>query len=118
MYMARHSHEPIQGFLASFLVVSPHSMAVERCVSAYNNIVSSVKASTALQTANNKLMPYYNGVPTAVFNPHPHVNRYFTMKERRNKLPDIKNYRRRKNTIKFFGGSDYDFEPLSSDDED
>ena len=87
-------------------------------MSAYNNIVSSVKASTALQTANNKLIPYYNGVPTAVFNPHPHVNRYFTMKERRNKLPDIENYRRRKNTIKFFGGSDYDFEPLSSDDED
>ena len=104
-YMVRNSKSPVLDFLASFFVLSPHSMSVERCVSAYNLVYSDLRTQSCIKTVNNRLLIYYNGSSTCKFDPKPVVMDFLNCKDRRMKLPDIENYSNRKNLRRFFKGN-------------
>ena len=100
--MLRGSKSPVTEFLSSFCVVSPHSMSVERCVSTYNICYSYRRTSTETDTMNDRLQIYWNGVPTAQYNPRSAVETFLTKKERRMHLPEESIYRNMDFVKKFF----------------
>ena len=102
-YMAKKSSYPVQDFLCAFLVVCPHSMAVERCVSAHNLLFSDMRTSTKIDTLNNRLFVYYNGRPTAEYDARPVLNAFLNT-PRRNNFPDVETFSNRKSNQRFFKG--------------
>ena len=53
-FMLRESKEPVTGFLSGFIVLSPHSMTVEKCVSTYNMLFSDLRTSSSEGTLVNR----------------------------------------------------------------
>lgn len=88
--------------LASFVTLTPHSMATERAVSHYNNIRSPHRLSMSGDTANARLIIALNGVGTAHFDPRPAVSAFLARKERRMREPDATTYKNREFVSKFF----------------
>ena len=100
--MLRGSKPPVPGFLSCFVVVSPHSMTVERCVSTHNISFSDLRSSTSTETINNRLLIHWNGVPTANYDPKPTVQAFMTSKKRRLNLPTVSTYKEREFVNIFF----------------
>ena len=88
--------------LASFITLTPLSMATERAVSHYNNIRSAHRLSMSSATANARLIIAVNGVGTAHFDPRPAVSAFLAKKERRMREPDFNTYKNREFVSKFF----------------
>ena len=101
-HMLRGSKPPVNGFLSSFCVVTPHSMTVEKCVSTYNILYSDLRMATGEQSLNDRLLIHWNGVPTAKFDPRPPVESFLSAKERRMKLPNVESFKGRDFVKKFF----------------
>ena len=100
--MTQASTGLLKMFLASFLAISPHSMATERAVSNYYNIKTSQRASLKQQTINSIMHISFNGKGTAYFDPRPAVCEFLQMKDRRNSQPDRELYKRRDFIKEFF----------------
>lgn len=100
--MLQHSKPPVTGFLSCFIVLSPHSMTVERSVSTYNVLMSNLRTSTNEDTLNDRLLIHWNGVPTNQFNPQEAVQTFLTKKERRRTIPDPNTFCNRDFVKKFF----------------
>ena len=79
----------LKTLLASFLAVTPHSMATERVVSHYNRVKTEDRTSLKLETINNILQISLNGKGTAFFDPREAVAELLKKKIRRNSRPDI-----------------------------
>ena len=92
----------LQKLLAAFLVVSPHSMQVERMVSRYNVIRSAHRLSMSNDTVEHQMRIALNGRGTASFNPMPSVARFLKEKERRYREPEPCIYQDRDFISKFF----------------
>ena len=100
--MTQSSQGIMKQFLASFLTLTPHSMATERVVSHYNNI-KSVKRSSLQQDTNNGAMHIsLNGKGTAFYDPRPAVFSFLKNKDRRNAQPCSELYKQRDFVRKFF----------------
>lgn len=100
--MLRGSKQPVTEFLSSFCVVSPHSMTVERSVSTYNMLFSDLRTATSEQTLIDRLLIHWNGVPTALYDPRPAVQKFMLNKDRRMNLPTVSTYVERDFIKKFF----------------
>ena len=92
----------LRKFLASFLTLTPHSMATERAVSHYNNIKISSRASLKPESINSYMHVSLNGTGTAYFDPRPAVFEFLKSKDRRNREPNSEIYREREFIKKFF----------------
>ena len=90
---------PVSEFLSCFVVVSPHSMTVERCVSTHNISFSDLRSSTSTETINNRLLIHWNGVNTDNYDHRPAVQPFMTSKNRRLKLPTVSTYKENKEGI-------------------
>ena len=101
-HMLRGSKEPVNGFLSCFCVICPHSMTVERCVSTYNMLYSNLRTSSSEDNLVNRLLIYWNGAPTACYDPRPAVQKFLLVKDRRMKLPTVSTYVERGFVKKFF----------------
>ena len=60
-------------FLASFLTLTPHSMATQRAVSHYNNITTVRRTSLKQETINGIMHVSLNGKGSAFYDPRPAV---------------------------------------------
>ena len=100
--MLRGSKPPVTEFLSSFCVVSPHSMTVERSVSTYNMLFSDLRTATSEKTLIDRLLIHWNGVPTALYDPRPAVQKFMLKKDRRMNLPIVSTYVERDFIKKFF----------------
>ena len=56
-------------------------------MSTYNICYSDRRTSTETDTMNDRLQIYWNGVPTAQYDPRPAVETFLAKKERRKHLP-------------------------------
>ena len=74
--MLRGSKQPVTKSLSGFCVLCPHSMTVERCVSRYNMLFSSLRTTTSERTLNNRLLIHWNGVSTSEFDPRVMVQEF------------------------------------------
>ena len=102
-HLLRYSKNRVTGFLSSFVVTSPHSTAVERCISSAHNVsFSNLRTSTSEETINNRLQIYWNGPSCDMFNAEPIINIFFTDKERRNNFPIVSAYEGRTFMCNFF----------------
>ena len=88
--------------LASFVTLTPHSMATERAVSHYNNIRSHHRLAMSNKTVNARLIIALNGVGTAHYDPRPAVCSFLEKKGRRIREPEPKTYQSREFVAKFF----------------
>ncbi|XP_043229531.1 uncharacterized protein LOC122385370 [Amphibalanus amphitrite] len=88
--------------LASFVTLTPHSMATERAVSHYNNIRSHHRLGMSNSTLNARLIIALNGVGTAHFDPRPAVTAFLEGKGRRMRAADPEVYEKREFVLKFF----------------
>ena len=100
--MTQASSGILRKFLASFLTLTPHSMATERAVSHYNNIKTSSRASLQPESINSYLHISLNGTGTAFFGPRPSVYEFLKRKQRRHREPSAEVYRERDFVKKFF----------------
>ncbi len=57
----------LKKFLASFLALTPHSIATERAVSHYNNLKTSRRASLKPESINHYMHVSLNGKGTAFY---------------------------------------------------
>ncbi len=89
-------------FLATFLTLTPHSMATERAVSHYNNVKSTKRASLKQETINGIMHVSLNGKGTAHFDPRQAVYEFLKQKDRRNREPRSELYQERDFVKKFF----------------
>ena len=84
----RKMAQAIQGvmkqFLASFLTLTPHSMATERAVSHYTNITTVRRTFVKQETTNGLMHVSLNGNGTAFYDPRPAVVEFLRKKERPN----------------------------------
>ena len=94
----------VKEFLSAILVVAPDSMTVERCFSTFNILFSKGRSSTSQPTLFERLIIYWNGVPTAKFDPRQAVTKFFNAKERREARPSVYIYKEREFISKFFFG--------------
>ena len=95
--MTQASQGIMKKFLASFLTLTPHSMATERLV------IKSVKRSSLHQETINGVMNIsLNGIGTAYFDPRPAVFTFLKKKDRRNAQPCSELYKQRDFVRKFF----------------
>ena len=85
--MAQASQGVMKQFLASFLTLTPHSMATERVVSHYNNIKTVRRTSLKQETNNGVMHVSVNGKGAAFYDPRPAVFEFLRKKERRNRQP-------------------------------
>lgn len=69
--------------LARFVVTTPHSADVERCVSANNCIKTPLRSSIKISTENNLLFVNMNMPPLMKWEPEKTIVHWLTMKERR-----------------------------------
>ena len=99
--MAQASQGVMKQFLASFLTLTPHSMATERAVSHYNNIKTVRRTSLQQETINGVMHVSLNGKGTAFYDPRPAVFEFLRKKERSNRQPCDELYKDR-DIIKFF----------------
>ena len=100
--MAQSSSGLLRKFLASFLCLSPHSMATERAVSHYNNIKTTQRSSLSQESINNTMQISLNGVGTANYDPRPAVYTFLQIKDRRDSCPNEQLYKERDFIKKFF----------------
>ena len=100
-YMLRGSKQLVSEMLSCFFVVSPHSMAVEKCISTYNMLFTDLRMATSSETLVNRLFIYWNGVPTAKFDPRPAVDEFLARKDRRMNLPKMSSFAERDFVVKF-----------------
>ena len=98
----RKSTGLVQEFLSAIVVVSPDSMTVERCFSTYNILFSKSRTSTNQSTLFERLIIYWNGVPTAKYDPRQAVTKFFNDKKRRESRPSVHIYKEREFISKFF----------------
>ena len=96
--MTQASQGIMKKFLASFLTLTPHSMATER-VSHYNNIKNVKRSSLHQETINGESL---NGIGTAYYDPRPAVFTFLKKKDRRNAQPCSELYKQRDFVRKFF----------------
>ena len=66
--------------MASFLVVSPHSIGTEHVVSHHNKLKSIQRASLSNETVNDRLIISVNGAGTASYDPRPTVAAFLQKK--------------------------------------
>lgn len=92
----------LRKFLASFLTLTPHSMATERAVSHYNNLKTSGRASLKPESINHYMHVSLNGKGTAFYDPRPAVSEFLKRKQRRNREPTNEIDRERDFIKKFF----------------
>ena len=92
----------LKKLLASFLALTPHSMATERVVSHYNNIKTSQRSRLKESTINTIMHISLNGKGTALHDPRPAVFAFMTKKNRRNTEPDKELYKEREFVRKYF----------------
>ena len=92
----------LKTLLASFLAVTPHSMATERVVSHYNRVKTEDRASLKQTTINNVLQISLNGKGTVLFDPREAVAEFLKRKSRRNSQPDTELFKDREYMRKFF----------------
>ena len=100
--MTQASQSIMKMFLASFLTLTPHSMATERVVSHYNNIKSVKRSSLHQETINGVMNISLNGIGTAYYDPRPAVFTFLKKKDRRNAQPCSVLYKQRDFVRKFF----------------
>ena len=94
---------PALSYLCSFILsVCPDSMRVERVVSCLNNIKTPERASTSLDTLNDRIHIALNGSGTSTFDPRPCVAKFFASKERRDSFPHCTTYKQQPFVQKFF----------------
>ena len=87
LQMLRKSTGLVKEFLSAIVVVSPDSMTVERCFSTFDILFSKGRTSTSQSTLFERLIIYWNGVPTARYDPRQAVSRFFCDKKRRESRP-------------------------------
>ena len=100
--MAQASQGVMKQFLASFLTLTPHSMATEIAVSHYNNIKTVRRTSLKQETINGVMHVSLNGKGTAFYDPRPVVFEFLRKKERHNRQPCDELYKDRDFIEKFF----------------
>ena len=100
--MIQSSSGLLKKFLASFLALSPHSIATERAVSHYNNMKITQRASLSQGMINATMHISLNGTGTAYYNPRPAVFEFLKENERRNANPDEQLYKERDFAKQFF----------------
>ncbi len=100
--MAQSSSGLLRKFLASFLCLSPHSMATERAVSHYNNIKTTQRSSLSQESINNTMHISLNGVGTANYDARPAVYTFLQIKDRRDSCPNEQLYKERDFIKNFF----------------
>ena len=93
--MIQVSQGLLKTLLASFLAVTPHSMATERVVSHYNRVKTEDKACLKQTTINNVLQISLNGKGTVLFDPREAVAEFLKRKSRRNSQPDTELFKDR-----------------------
>ena len=80
--MAQASQGVMKQLLASFLTLTPHSMATKRAVPHYNNIKTVRRTSLKQETINGVMHVSLNGKGTAFYDPRPAVFEIWRKKER------------------------------------
>ena len=80
----------------------PDSMTVERCFSTFNIHFNKGRTSTSQSTFFERLIIYWNGVPTAKYDPRQAVSKFFSDKQRRESRPSLHIYKEREFISKFF----------------
>ena len=93
--MIQVSQGLLKTLLASFLAVTPHSMATERVVSHYNRVKTEDRACLKQTTINNVLQISLNGKGTVLFDPREAVAEFLKRKSRRNSQPDTELFKDR-----------------------
>ena len=93
--MKQASYGLLRKFLASFLTLTPHSMATERAVSHYNKVKTSGRASLKTESINHYTYVSLNGKGTAFYDPRPAVSEILKRKQRRNTKPSAEIYKER-----------------------
>ena len=77
-------------------------MTVERCFSTFDILFSKGRTSTSQSTLFERLIIYWNGVPTAKYDPRQAVSKFFCDKKRRESRPTVHIYKEREFISKFF----------------
>ena len=67
-------------------------MTVERSVSTYNMLFSDLRRPTSEKTLVDRLLIHWNGVPTALYDPRPAVQKFVLNKDRTMNLSTISTY--------------------------
>ena len=93
--MKRASCGLLREFFASFLTLTPHSMATERAVSHYNKVKTSGRASLQTESIYYCMHVSLNGKGTAFYDPRPAVSEILKRKQRRNTKPSAEIYKER-----------------------
>ena len=83
-------------------MVSPDSMTVERCFSTFNILFSKGRTSTSQSTLFEGLIIYWNGIPTAKYDPRQSVSKFFCYKKRRESRPTVHIYKEMEFISNFF----------------
>ena len=76
------------------LVVTPDSMRVERLVSLYNDVKTIRRSGLNEETINDRLAVAFKSSGTANWDPQPAVDKFLTVKDRKQTAPDIKTYKK------------------------
>ena len=72
---------PALSYLCSFILsVCPDSLRIERVVSCLNNMKTSERSSTSLETLNDRIYIALNGSGTSTFDPRPCVAKFLASK--------------------------------------
>ena len=100
--MIQVSQDLLKTLLASFLAVTPHSMATERVVSHYNRVKTEDRACLKQTTINNVLQISLNGKGTVLFDPREAAAEFLKRKSRRNSQPDTELFKDREYMRKFY----------------
>ena len=100
--MTQASQGVMKQFLASFLPLTPHSMATERAVFHYNNSKTVKRTSLKQETINGIMHVSLNGKGTAFYDPRKAVFEFLRIKERRNRQPCDELYKDRDFIKKFY----------------
>ena len=100
--MKQASYGLLRKFLASFLTLTPHSMATERVVSHYNKVKTSGRASLKTESIYYCMHVPLNGKGTAFYDPRPAVSEFLKRKRRRSTEPTAEIYKERDFVKMFF----------------
>lgn len=90
--------------LARFLVATPHSADVERCISANNCIKTSLRSSIKISAENNLLFVSMNMPPLIEWSPEKTIVHWLTLKERRTHNLTIEHENRKARKRSYFRG--------------
>lgn len=92
----------LKKMLGAFMVISPHSMQVERVLSHFNLVADDRRSTIAEDTINAHLLVALNGTGTATYDPRPAVALFLERRKRRYQEPDLCIYSERQFARKFF----------------